>query len=332
MLRVLGAAIVAGLVLSASTAAGAEAPALHWLSAPQSGTHILLDTPPRTLRLAAVARDRRERVTFSLLGRTPVRLVVRSGNLGRATLHFPAPRDFQPRTFVVTVVARTVRNRSVAIARTLIVEVRATTVSLVGPGAVARWAYVTRATVARTRPSRRARPVASVATTTSDATPNLVRVFAETRSRWVQVALTTLPNGRTGWVPRSVLSHFHTVSARIVVDTRRLTLSLYRQGKLVLRVPVAVGRSQWPTPRGTFYIRDRLTHFQNPFYGPIAFGTNARSPTLTDWPGGGIVGIHGTNAPGLIPGRVSHGCIRLRNADILRLARVLPLGAPVVVR
>lgn len=174
--------------------------------------------------------------------------------------------------------------------------------------------------------------MASVATTTSDATPNLVRVFAETRSRWVQVALTTLPNGRTGWVPRSVLSHFHTVSARIVVDTRRLTLSLYRQGKLVLRVPVAVGRSQWPTPRGTFYIRDRLTHFQNPFYGPIAFGTNARSPTLTDWPGGGIVGIHGTNAPGLIPGRVSHGCIRLRNADILRLARVLPLGAPVVVR
>ena len=46
---------------------------------------------------------------------------------------------------------------------------------------------------------------------------------------------------------------------------------------------------------------------------------------LTDWPGGGFIGIHGTDAPGLIPGHVSHGCIRLRNAAILRLARLLPM-------
>ena len=52
-------------------------------------------------------------------------------------------------------------------------------------------------------------------------------------------------------------------------------------------------------------------------YGPVAFITSATSPTLTDWPGGGIVGVHGTNTPGLIPGRISHGCVRLRNADIL---------------
>ena len=51
----------------------------------------------------------------------------------------------------------------------------------------------------------------------------------------------------------------------------------------------------------------------------LAFITSATSPTLTDWPGGGIVGVHGTNTPGLIPGRISHGCVRLRNADILKL-------------
>jgi lipoprotein-anchoring transpeptidase ErfK/SrfK len=171
-----------------------------------------------------------------------------------------------------------------------------------------------------------------VPTTTSDSTPNVVRTLATTRSGWVRVAMTTLPNGRTGWIPRSALSSFHVVTTRIVVDTRRLTLTLYRSGKRVFRVPVAVGSPRWPTPRGTFYVRDRLTHFRNAFYGPVAFGTNARSPTLTDWPGGGIVGIHGTNAPALIPGRVSHGCIRMRNADILRLARYVPLGAPVVIR
>jgi len=65
-----------------------------------------------------------------------------------------------------------------------------------------------------------------------------------------------------------------------------------------------------------------------PTYGPLAFGTSARSATLTDWPAGGFVGIHGTNQPSLIPGRISHGCIRLRNADILRLDRLMSPETP----
>jgi lipoprotein-anchoring transpeptidase ErfK/SrfK len=32
--------------------------------------------------------------------------------------------------------------------------------------------------------------------------------------------------------------------------------------------------------------------------------------------------------PALVPGRVSHGCIRMRNADILTLARRMPIGTP----
>ena len=67
-------------------------------------------------------------------------------------------------------------------------------------------------------------------------------------------------------------------------------------------------------------------------YGPIAFGTNARSTFLTDWPGGGYIGIHGTNAPELLPGRVSHGCVRMRNEDILALSRLMPVGTPVTIR
>ena len=52
---------------------------------------------------------------------------------------------------------------------------------------------------------------------------------------------------------------------------------------------------------------------------------------LTDWPGGGYVGVHGTNEPGLIPGHISHGCIRLHNAAILRLAQLMPVGTPLTV-
>jgi lipoprotein-anchoring transpeptidase ErfK/SrfK len=50
---------------------------------------------------------------------------------------------------------------------------------------------------------------------------------------------------------------------------------------------------------------------------------------LSDWPRGGVVGIHGTNAPGLIPGRPSHGCVRLRNPAILRLAKLMPVGTTI---
>lgn len=332
--RSLTAAAVATL-LGAATSAGAPAaatrPALYWRSAPPSGAHVLLDAGPRTLRLSAAAANRRVRVRLTLLGATPVQLTGRAGNPAVATLRFPPARDLRLHTYVVTVVARTLDRHRLAISRTVIVGVRSGVASLVGPGMQSRWAYVLHGTPARVAPRPRARVVSDVPTTTSDAQPNVVRTLAWTRG-WVRIALTALPNGRTGWVPRSSLSVYHVVHTRLVVDTHRLVLSLLRDGRRVFHAPIGVGAARWPTPHGTFYVRERLTNFHDPFYGPVAFGTSARSPTLTDWPGGGIVGIHGTNAPGRIPGRISHGCIRLRNADILRLARLLPLGTPIQVR
>jgi lipoprotein-anchoring transpeptidase ErfK/SrfK len=62
------------------------------------------------------------------------------------------------------------------------------------------------------------------------------------------------------------------------------------------------------------------------------FGTSARSPTLTDWPGGGYVGVHGTNQPQLIPGQISHGCIRMKNAAIVALGRLMKVGSPLTIR
>ena len=44
---------------------------------------------------------------------------------------------------------------------------------------------------------------------------------------------------------------------------------------------------------------------------------------------GGVVGVHGTDQPELIPGRPSHGCVRLRNGDVARLWRLVAIGTPV---
>jgi lipoprotein-anchoring transpeptidase ErfK/SrfK len=64
-------------------------------------------------------------------------------------------------------------------------------------------------------------------------------------------------------------------------------------------------------------------------YYPYALGTSDYS-SLSEWPGGGVVGIHGDlGAPQLIPGDPSHGCVRMHNADIRWLAPRVQLGTPV---
>lgn len=197
-----------------------------------------------------------------------------------------------------------------------------------------RYAFVLRKGVARSAPRSTASVVAGLGRWTPEGTTNLVLTLDGRRTRrgvWIHVRLATLPNGRTGWVPRKLLSDWKEVRTHLVVDRRRLRATLYRRGKVVFRAPVGIGLPRWPTPPGKFFVRNQLYGFGNPVYGPIAFGTSARSPVLTDWPGGGFIGLHGTNQPGILPGRVSHGCIRFKNPHILRLAKLMPVGTPLTV-
>jgi len=200
---------------------------------------------------------------------------------------------------------------------------------------VARWAPVLRPTVARARPKPSARAVTTLATRTSDDTQNIVvvldRLDVSATERWFRVRLPILPNNQTGWVSAASLGHLYAVQTHLYVDRATQTARLERRGVTIFRTRVGVGHPYWPTPRGEFYIRSKLMGFGDPFYGPVAFGTSARSAVLTDWPGGGFVGVHGTSMPELLPGRVSHGCIRMRNAAILRLAQLMPVGTPLTI-
>jgi L,D-transpeptidase-like protein len=199
----------------------------------------------------------------------------------------------------------------------------------------ARFAPVLHSVEAVADPSAGAAPVVELEARTPEETANIVLVVGERRALtglWVHVRLPVLPNGRTGWVPRSALGGYEFVHTHLVVDRERRDATLFDDGRPIFSAPVGVGKPSSPTPSGEFYVRDRVSGFGDPFYGPIAFGTSARSAVLTDWPDGGFVGIHGTNEPQLIPGAISHGCIRLRNADILRLARLMPVGTPLTIR
>ena len=172
------------------------------------------------------------------------------------------------------------------------------------------WAPVRRRVVARAAPSPVAHAVAVVERQTPEGTTNLAVVTgarALAGRLWVRLLLPTLPNGTQGWVPRSALGGYTVVNTRLVISLRRFRATLYRAGRQIMRVPVGVGTTLAPTPRGTFYIRDKLTRYASPFYGPVAFGTSARSEALTDWPAGGFIGIHGTDRAALIPGRSHTG-------------------------
>lgn len=198
------------------------------------------------------------------------------------------------------------------------------------------WALVEKKVEVHVRPGLHSPIVGRLSPITPEGTDNIVlilgRKVAPGGRLWVRVRFPSLPYDDSGWISRRALGGYGVVHTRLVIDLSTLSAKLYRRGRLVFVAPVGVGKADWPTPLGEFYIRNRLAGFGDPFYGPVAFGTSARSPVLTDWPAGGFVGIHGTDMPELIPGRISHGCVRMRNADIIELDRLLPVGTPLRIR
>jgi hypothetical protein len=198
-----------------------------------------------------------------------------------------------------------------------------------------RWAYPNSEAVVRAGPSPTARALGRLRLLTSDDQAELYLALAATAPGagpgWTRIELPGRPNGQTGWVPSEALGPLHAVDGYLRVSRRTLRATLYRGGRAVFTAPVGVGKPGTLTPAGRFYVMEKLRTVNSPVYGPYAIGTSAFAPTLSEWPGGGVVGIHGTNEPQLIPGRPSHGCIRMRNWDIARLWHLIALGTPIVI-
>ncbi len=145
---------------------------------------------------------------------------------------------------------------------------------------------------------------------------------------WYRVSIPGRPNGRTGWVP----------AASLELDPVNRSLTVFREarrfefrvgGRIVRAGRVAVGARGAETPLGLFYVTWRFKPTA-PILGAFAFETSAYSK-LTDWPGGGIVGVHGTDSPWLLGQAVSHGCVRMHNRDAVALRSLMKLGTPILI-
>jgi lipoprotein-anchoring transpeptidase ErfK/SrfK len=152
------------------------------------------------------------------------------------------------------------------------------------------------------------------------------------RPGWDQIYLPLRPNGRTGWVKASRLT-LALDPYRVEVSLSAHKLTVWKNGAIVDRQPAGVGTPATPTPTGRFYLVELLTQTDsNGIYGPYAFGLSAFSNVLFSFGGGpGEIGLHGTDDPARLGTSVSHGCVRISDSAITRLARLLPLGTPVVI-
>ena len=189
--------------------------------------------------------------------------------------------------------------------------------------------------VVRRTPDQAGTPI-EVGPTTAFGAPTTFAVIGDpTRddAAWLRVLLPSRPNGADGWVPRSSVTITRT-TLRVFIDRSARSLRVQRDGKEVLSTTTAIGTSTNPTPAGASYVTELIDNNQpTGAYGPYAFGLALHSDTLSEFGGGdGQVGIHGTNQPQLIGQAVSHGCVRLTNADVERLVGLqLPLGVPVFI-
>lgn len=161
--------------------------------------------------------------------------------------------------------------------------------------------------------------------------PLVFRVKAQ-QPDWLQVMLPIRPNGADGWIHSADVALSES-DWRVKVELENHHLTVWRGNEVAAEAPVAVGTSSAPTPTGDYYLTELLdTGNPGGAYGPYAFGLSSYSDVYTEFAGGpGQIGLHGTNAPDVLGTDVSHGCIRVNNDTITKLAYELPVGSPITV-
>lgn len=109
-------------------------------------------------------------------------------------------------------------------------------------------------------------------------------------------------------------------SYRIIIDLSDRMLYLLDKNIVVRGFPVGIGKMLTQTPEGMYTIINKQPNPGGPFG---AFWMGLSRPHY---------GIHGTNDPSSIGHEVSHGCIRMYNADVIQLAQLVPIGTSVTIR
>jgi lipoprotein-anchoring transpeptidase ErfK/SrfK len=128
------------------------------------------------------------------------------------------------------------------------------------------------------------------------------------------------------------------LQTRILIRLQPRRLELTQVKTTVRSYDIAVGQADWETPVGEFTVLDLRKNplWEHPITGE-AIPTGPDNPLGSRWigftyDGGYHIGIHGTNQEELVGQAVSHGCVRMRDAEIQELFDLVAIGTPVTVR
>jgi lipoprotein-anchoring transpeptidase ErfK/SrfK len=141
------------------------------------------------------------------------------------------------------------------------------------------------------------------------------------------------PPPRTGWIRASKARRSATAWHLVVnVGARRVTV--HHGGRRVRSFRAIVGAPSTPTPRGEYFVEENVRLPADRAGAPFALALSARSTVLQEFDGGpGQIAVHGRgNIGGELGTAVSHGCVRLADADIAWLAARIRPGVPVSIR
>src|SRR6059036_1471107 len=123
------------------------------------------------------------------------------------------------------------------------------------------------------------------------------------------------------------------VARQVLVSIPDRKLAVLEGGKVIRTFPAAVGASVSPSPSGEFKVVNRIA--KPTYYHPgVVIPAGAGNPIGTRWLGLNRkgYGIHGTNEPRSIGKAASHGCIRLRNREVVEFFRLVNVGDVVKIR
>jgi lipoprotein-anchoring transpeptidase ErfK/SrfK len=203
--------------------------------------------------------------------------------------------------------------------------------------AVTRLLILDRPVEARAAPDAGARVLGVVPAWTHFTRSRMTLPIVETATgsgggRWLHVRLPMRPDGAKGWVPADAGSAASTGWEIVIRRAERRALVL-DGGKVQASFAVVVGKPATPTPRGTFFVVEKMELAPGVTEGPWALATSAYSNVLDDFAGGdGEVALHGTVGLGDPLGTFSsHGCVRFAPAAITWIANHVGAGTPVVV-
>lgn len=205
------------------------------------------------------------------------------------------------------------------------------------PSNTSAWlAKVVYPTQARSGPSDSASVVQNLGSKTKwgGETQLLVRGSERTQGvLWLDVRLMGRPNGNHGWI-RADSAQLSETPWRIEISRASKSLRLIKAGRTTRTMKVVIGAPGTPTPAGHFSLLDKLNvRDTGNFLGNWVMPLTAYSDVLKQFDGGpGQIAIHGRGGASLkqpVGTAASHGCVRVENKNIARIAAAVPTGTPV---